>query len=83
MLKGQKLERKGTTRLSIQLSLTPSHAERELGAKSALITTQLKGIFACMKTGIKVTPQEVSEEAFAGEGEASRHQLEVEQSISR
>lgn len=77
LLKGQKLERKGITRLSIQPSLIPSHAERELGAKSALITTQVKGIFACMRTGIKVTPQEVSEEVFAWEGEASRNQLEV------
>lgn len=52
-LKGQKLERKGTTRLSIQLSLIPAHAERELGAKSALIATQHKGTFACIKTCIE------------------------------
>lgn len=47
----------------------------ELGAKSALITTQLRGIFACVQTGIEVTPWEVNEEIFAGEQEASEHQL--------
>lgn len=77
MLKGQKLERKGTTRLSIQLPLILSLAERGLRAKSALIPTYLKGVFACIKPHIQVTPWGVSEEVFAGEGEASKHQLKA------
>lgn len=63
VLKGQKLE---TSRLSIQLSLTPSLAEWGLRAKFP----HLKGVFACIKTRIQVTPLGVSEEVFAGEGEA-------------
>lgn len=55
VLKGQKLE---TSRLSIQLSLTPSLAERGLRAKFP----HLKGVFACIKTRIQVTPLGVSEE---------------------